>query len=103
MQQLQYDNVDFYNNKLNINNMKIGEFYQYLSGKVATDTEKSQHTLDTKTSLFEAIKKEQLAISQVSIDEEMVNLIKFQGGYAANAKVITAIDRMIDTLLNIKQ
>ncbi|PAF49968.1 flagellar hook-associated protein FlgK [Helicobacter sp. 12S02232-10] len=103
MQQLQYEKVDFYNNKFNIQQMKLSEFYQYVSGKVATDTEKSQQTLDTKKSVFEAIKKEYLAISQVSIDEEMVNLIKFQGGYAANAKVITAIDRMIDTLLSIKQ
>ncbi|PAF48541.1 flagellar hook-associated protein FlgK [Helicobacter sp. 12S02634-8] len=103
MQQLQYENVDFYDDKFNIEPMKLSEFYQYVSGKIATDTEKSQQTLDTKTSVFEAIKKESLAISQVSIDEEMVNLIKFQGGYAANAKVITTIDKMIDTLLGIKQ
>ncbi|PAF42240.1 flagellar hook-associated protein FlgK [Helicobacter sp. 11S03491-1] len=103
MQQLQYEKVDFYDNKLNINQMKLSEFYQYVAGKVATDTEKSQQILDTKKSVYEATKKEHLAISQVSIDEEMVNLIKFQGGYAANAKVITAIDRMIDTLLSIKQ
>lgn len=103
MQQLQYEKIDFYDNKLNINKMKLSEFYQYLNGKVATDTQASQDTLNTKKSVFEAVKKEHLAISQVSIDEEMVNLIKFQGGYAANAKVITAIDRMIDTLLSIKQ
>ncbi|GLP23908.1 hypothetical protein HpBGD77_21600 [Helicobacter pylori] len=59
--------------------------------------------MDTKKSMLETIKKEQLSISQVSVDEEMVNLIKFQSGYAANAKVISAIDRMIDTLLGIKQ
>lgn len=53
--------------------------------------------------MLETIKKEQLSISQVSVDEEMVNLIKFQSGYAANAKVISTIDRMIDTLLGIKQ
>lgn len=103
MQQLQYEKVDFYDNKFDIKQMKLSEFYQYVSGKVASDTESSEHTFETKKSVYEAVKKESLAISQVSIDEEMVNLIKFQGGYAANAKVITAIDRMIDTLLSIKQ
>ncbi|AFI04925.1 flagellar hook-associated protein FlgK [Helicobacter cetorum] len=103
MQQLQYDNVDFYNNKFDIKQMKISEFYQFLTGKVNTDAEKSGRILDTKKSVLETIKKEQLSISQVSVDEEMVNLIKFQSGYAANAKVITAIDKMIDTLLGIKQ
>ncbi|MGL2631547.1 flagellar basal body rod C-terminal domain-containing protein, partial [Helicobacter pylori] len=103
MQQLQYDSVDFYNDKFDIKPMKISEFYQFLTGKINTDAEKSGRILDTKQSMLETIKKEQLSISQVSVDEEMVNLIKFQSGYAANAKVITAIDRMIDTLLGIKQ
>ncbi len=103
MQQLQYDSVDFYNDKFDIKQMKISEFYQFLTGRINTDAEKSGRILDTKKSMLETIKKEQLSISQVSVDEEMVNLIKFQSGYAANAKVITAIDRMIDTLLGIKQ
>ncbi|WP_306822490.1 flagellar basal body rod C-terminal domain-containing protein, partial [Helicobacter pylori] len=103
MQQLQYDSVDFYNDKFDIKPMKISEFYQFLTGKINTDAEKSGRILDTKKSMLETIKKEQLSISQVSVDEEMVNLIKFQSGYAANAKVISAIDRMIDTLLGIKQ
>lgn len=103
MQQMQYDKIEFFNNKFDINKMKLSEFYQFAAGKVATDTQSAQTTLDTKKAVLEAAKKEHLAISQVSVDEEMVNLIKFQGGYAANAKVITAIDKMIDTLLSIKQ
>lgn len=103
MQQLQYDDVDFYDNKLEKKQMRIPEYFQYLSGRVANQTEAAQRTKETKDSVLSAVKKEHLAISQVSLDEEMVNLIKFQGGYAANAKVITTIDRMIETLLGIKQ
>ncbi|MWV61195.1 flagellar hook-associated protein FlgK [Helicobacter saguini] len=103
MQQLQYDEVEFYQNKLDKKYMKLNEFYQFTTGAVANQTQEVKITLDTKKSVLEAVKKEHLAISQVSVDEEMVNLIKFQGGYAANAKVITTIDRMIETLLGIKQ
>ena len=103
MQQLQYDDVEFYKNKLDKKTMKLNEFYQLTTGAVANQTQETKITLDTKKSVLEAVKKEHLAISQVSVDEEMVNLIKFQGGYAANAKVITTIDRMIETLLGIKQ
>ena len=103
MQQLQYDKVDFYQDKSEAKQMKLNEYYQFLTGKVAAQTQSASTTLDTKKSVLEAAKKEHLSISQVSVDEEMVNLIKFQGGYAANAKVITTIDRMIDTLLGIKQ
>lgn len=103
MQQLQYDDVDFYINKYEKKQMRIPEYFQFLAGRVANQTEATQRTKETKDAVLSAVKKEHLAISQVSLDEEMVNLIKFQGGYAANAKVITTIDRMIETLLGIKQ
>lgn len=103
MQQLQYDDVTFQQGKNNIQDMQIAQYYRLLGGAIATDTEAVKTTLDTKTALYSAAKKEYLSISQVSVDEEMVNLIKFQSGYAANAKVVSTIDKMIDTLLGLKQ
>jgi flagellar hook-associated protein 1 FlgK len=38
--------------------------------------------------------------SGVNIDEEMTNLLQFERGYQAAAKVITTIDEMLDTLIN---
>lgn len=103
MQQLQYDKVDFYQNKFNDKPMTIEEYYQFVASKIHTEAERSQRTLESKEAVLQVVKKEHDSISAVNTDEEMVNLIKFQGGYAANAKVITAIDRMIETLLSIKQ
>ncbi|MFC3847294.1 flagellar hook-associated protein FlgK [Helicobacter baculiformis] len=103
MQQLQYDKVDFYHDKFNNTPMTIEEYYQFVASKVHTEAEKSQRATESKEAILEVVKKEHEAISGVSNDEEMVNLIKYQGGYAANAKVITAIDRMIETLLGMKQ
>lgn len=39
------------------------------------------------------------SISGVNIDEEFANLIKFQHGYNAAAKVMTEMDKMIETLI----
>jgi len=39
-------------------------------------------------------------VQGVSIDEEYTNLIKFQKSYEASARFITAVDQMIDTLIN---
>ncbi|RAX54374.1 flagellar hook-associated protein FlgK [Helicobacter sp. 16-1353] len=103
MLELQHNNSEFYPVRGAKQEMSIPQYFQFVTGKVATDTNEVQVLGDTKQSVLAAVKKEFLAISQVSIDEEMVNLIKFQSGYAANAKVITTIDRMIDTLLTIKQ
>jgi flagellar hook-associated protein 1 FlgK len=42
------------------------------------------------------------AVSAVSLDEEMTNLIRFQQAYAAAAKLISAADEMMDILLGVK-
>ena len=39
------------------------------------------------------------SVSGVSLDEEMINLIKFQNAYAAAAKMISTADEMIHTVL----
>jgi len=36
----------------------------------------------------------------VSLDEEMANLIKYQHAYDAAARVITAMDAALDTVIN---
>ena len=38
--------------------------------------------------------------TEVSLDEETVNLVQYQQAYQANARVISAIDEMLDTLIN---
>jgi flagellar hook-associated protein 1 FlgK len=43
----------------------------------------------------------QQSVSGVNMDEETVNLLKFQQLYQANAKVIQTASTIIDTLLSI--
>jgi flagellar hook-associated protein 1 FlgK len=40
------------------------------------------------------------SISGVSMDEEMVNLVKYQNAYQAAAKLITTADEMMQSVLN---
>ncbi|MCW2696834.1 MAG: flagellar hook-associated protein FlgK [Modestobacter sp.] len=40
------------------------------------------------------------AVSGVNIDEEMTNMLAFQHGYQAAGRLVTAIDEMLDTLIN---
>jgi flagellar hook-associated protein 1 FlgK len=41
------------------------------------------------------------SVSGVSLDEEMINLIKFQNAYTAAAKMITTADEMMQTVLQL--
>ncbi len=47
-----------------------------------------------------ALKSQQGSVSGVSIDEESANLVRFQQAYEAAAKVITTIQSLFDTTIN---
>ncbi|MEI7926448.1 MAG: flagellar basal body rod C-terminal domain-containing protein, partial [Chloroflexota bacterium] len=40
------------------------------------------------------------SVAGVNVDEEMVNLVQYQRGYEAAARIIRAVDDMLDSLIN---
>jgi flagellar hook-associated protein 1 FlgK len=73
----------------------VGDFGQGL--KNAND-QLSDHTV-VNTMLL----KQRDSVSGVSIDEEMTNLITFQKAYQASARIVTTVDDMLDTVINMKR
>ncbi|NCB50710.1 MAG: flagellar hook-associated protein FlgK [Clostridia bacterium] len=69
-------------------------------GHLATTKYSSTSILDTKESLLESIDTQRESVAGVSTDEETTNLIIYQQTYTACARVITAIDEMIETLVS---
>jgi flagellar hook-associated protein 1 FlgK len=57
----------------------------------------------TQQTLLTSVKERRDQVSAVSTDEEMANVIRYQKAYAASAKLITTIDEMLDTLINIRR
>jgi len=103
MLQVQYHDIEFkYNTGIIVEDTPDG-FYRNITGKIATDTENSGRDQQTSEAIFNAVNQEQQSISGVNIDEELANLLKYQTAYSANAKIITTIDRMLQSLLSIKQ
>jgi len=46
------------------------------------------------------VRAEQEAASGVNLDEELSDLVRFQRAYEASARFITAVDQLLDTLIN---
>ena len=46
-----------------------------------------------------AVGNQRQAVSGVSLHEEMTNLITFQRGYEASARTLTALDSVLETLI----
>lgn len=103
MQQLQYNQIDYFDKNGKMSNDTIMGRYKYVAGVVAEDTATTIMSLETASAIHTSIQSQYNSISKVNIDEELTNLIRFQSGYAANARLISTIQIMLDTLLGIKQ
>jgi flagellar hook-associated protein 1 FlgK len=85
---------------LNSGTATINDFYNTLVAEVGGASQTAQVTRDNQRALVEAIDRQRQEIMAVSLDEEMANLIKYQQAYGAAARAITAVDEMLDRIIN---
>jgi len=76
------------------------DFYNSLVSDVGIAVQSAQTNCDHQTEMVSSLDNYRESISGVSLDEEMVNLVKFQHAYDAAAKLITAVDEMMNTVMN---
>lgn len=76
------------------------EFYQNLLVEISSNVEDNSFILETQDAIVQSLTSTYEAETKVDSDEEMINLIEYQAAYEANAKVITVVDEMLQTLLN---
>jgi len=66
---------------------------------IGTDAQSAKQSLDTQSALLSQLQNQRDSISGVSLDEEAVNLIRFQRAYQASAKFISTIDQLTSDLM----
>lgn len=75
------------------------EYYNALVGKVGADVQAANFNNSHQESMVQGLENYRQQVSGVSLDEEMVNLVKFQHAYNAAAKLITTANEMLDEIL----
>ena len=76
------------------------ELYQDLIVSLGFAVQAAEQSAATQESLASSLTSQIDAESGVSIDEEMANLLAYQRAYEAAARVLTAIDAALETLIN---
>ena len=66
-------------------------------GAEASDASRAQSTQDT---VVTTLSERRSSVSGVSLDEEMTNMVRFQRGYQAAARVMSTLDDMLETLIS---
>lgn len=78
----------------------VDERLRGLLGELASAVSSARATADGQTTLHQAADEARRGEHGVSTDEEMVSLIAHQRAFEAAARVTTAVDQALDTLIN---
>ena len=87
-------------NQALVGSATIDTAYSQLVTKIGSDTQQAQRDKDTADLLVGSLDDRRQSVSGVSLDEEMTNLVRFQRGYQASARAMSAMDEMIDQLIS---
>ncbi|MGN6505009.1 MAG: flagellar hook-associated protein FlgK [Tepidisphaeraceae bacterium] len=83
-----------------LNGSTLNDSYQSLITNIATQT--SQATADTQATaaVVSTLQNQRESISGVSMDEEAINLMRYQRAYQGAARLVTVVNDMMDTMMN---
>lgn len=85
---------------LNSNSHTFNSFYASSVESVGIDAQKTNKELSAQTFILEQAQFRRDSISGVSMDEELTNLIIYQRGYEASARLIRIADELLQTIIN---
>ncbi len=83
-----------------LSNLTFSQYLADIQHQIGTDHQNFQEKQELYNSVKLELEKQQQAVSGVSLDEELVNIIKFQHIFQAAARIIRATSEMLDTVIN---
>lgn len=83
-----------------LGNESFTDYFQAVVAKVAGDGGHVSAAKDTEDAVFRQIENQLQAVSGVSVDDEMANLLKYQRSYQAAAKALTVFDSVAEDMIN---
>lgn len=87
-------------NGLTISGTTFDDYYNSLVSDVGSSAQEAAINFDHQSAMADQLDNYRESVSGVSLDEEMVNLVKFQHAYEAAAKLISTVDEMLDTVIS---
>ncbi|MBS1845723.1 MAG: flagellar hook-associated protein FlgK [Actinobacteria bacterium] len=78
----------------------VDRAYAAFVTRVGTEMNEAKNGETNSQALLNAVSERRESASGVSLDEEMTNLQRFQRGYEASARAMTALDEALDVLIN---
>ena len=84
-----------------LDGMSIEDFYTSLVGKVASAGSNIKSLADTQDQVVQSIESKIKDATGVDLNEELVDLVKYQTAYQAAAQVFNTCNNCLDVLMNL--
>jgi flagellar hook-associated protein 1 FlgK len=78
----------------------FNDFLVSVVSRIGTQGEEAEDRLRSQETLLTNLENLRQSVSGVNLDEEMANMVAFQHGYNAAARVLSMIDQMLSTIIN---
>jgi flagellar hook-associated protein 1 len=78
------------------------QYYNGLVSSLGADVNSADNISTTHQQILTQLDTQRSATSGVSLDEEMTNLIQFQRAFDAAAKIVSTVDQMYQTIIDMK-
>lgn len=86
-----------------LDNATLLDSYRKTTADLGVASQVATQRLDTEEIRQEQLQSFHAQVSGVSLDEELVNLLKFQRAFEAASRMIVAADEMMSTLISLKR
>ena len=83
-----------------IDGQLIGTAYNNLVVRMGSHSREATTQNEVNAVSLQYLETQRESMAGVSIDEEMINMVKFQQAYNAAARIVSVLDEMIDTVVN---
>jgi len=86
-----------------LNNATFSENYAQTVASLGQSLSDGNNSISNQSLVQQMLQRQRDSVSGVSLDEEMTTLIQFQKAYVASAHVVTTVDQMLQTVLDLKR
>jgi flagellar hook-associated protein 1 len=79
----------------------FNDFYASTIGVIGSRTQAATQLDESQQAVVSTIDNRRQQVAGVSVDEEMTNLIQYQHTFEASARIITVVDSLLNTVVNV--
>lgn len=84
-----------------LDNLSFATHFTESVGSFSEELTDVKSQLEDQTAIQDLMTRQRNAVSGVSLDEEMTNLVKYQNAFEASARLVSVIDDMLETVVNL--